>query len=114
MYSELQVNSSEEERASNSGREVALAADLGWDPTAYYPDPLEVPHETKVSKLISLTGELSSPLLMFQNDDCKLIVMQEQNTLQIILCIIYTAQQLPSKHKKKKHHHSHTKQQPLY
>lgn len=73
VYSELQVNSSEEEKASKSrNKEVALAADLGWDPVAYCPvDPPEVPHETKLSKLISISGELSSPLLMFQNDGRK-------------------------------------------
>lgn len=73
IYSELQLqmNSSEEDDASKlRDKDFALAADLGWDPTAYYPDPPEATDETKLSKLIDLRGELSSPLMMH---NCKFL-----------------------------------------
>ena len=68
IYSELQLNSSGEDNASKlRDKDFALTSDLGWDPTAYYP---EGSHPPKLSKHIDLRGELSSPM-MLQAEDCK-------------------------------------------
>ena len=72
IYSELQMNSSDEDIAHEyGGKDYTLSTDLGWDPSTYYPDPPEATNETQLSKLIDLRGELSSPVMMLQSDDRK-------------------------------------------
>ncbi len=119
IYSELKLNSSEENEGDEASKlrdnDFALAADLGWDPTAYYPDAPEVTRETTLSKLIDLRGELSSPVMMLQisdRDDCRLCQEMLPYVYNYVFCM--HAAPLPTKHKKKHHHHQSRIKKPLY
>lgn len=77
IYTELQMNSDEEDISyRQKDTDVGLASDLGWDPTAYYPHPSsqQPAHPPALSKHINVRGELSSPLMMHQSGECKLLV----------------------------------------